>query len=58
MLSKVIIGDDIFQKTTPSEFYQFNQFIDKTKPYDIVIDGLNIAYSIKQNFLVSVKILE
>lgn len=58
MLSKVIIGDDIFQKTTPSEFHRFNQFIDKTKPYDIVIDGLNIAYAIKQNVSVSVKILE
>ncbi|XP_043677206.1 mitochondrial ribonuclease P catalytic subunit [Vespula pensylvanica] len=46
VLSELLIGNDIFQKTTPSEFTQFKEFIDKTKPFDIVIDGLNMVYGI------------
>ncbi|KAL2719251.1 mitochondrial ribonuclease P catalytic subunit [Vespula squamosa] len=46
VLSEIMIGNDIFQTTTPNEFIKFKQFIDKGKPFDIVIDGLNMAYII------------
>lgn len=40
----VIIGSDVYQKTTPKELRFFLQFVEKRKPWDIVIDGLNVAY--------------
>ncbi|XP_035740268.1 mitochondrial ribonuclease P catalytic subunit-like [Vespa mandarinia] len=49
VLSEIVIGHDIFQKTTPSEFNKFKQFIDKTKPFDIVVDSLNMTYGIYRN---------
>ncbi|XP_058823918.1 mitochondrial ribonuclease P catalytic subunit [Topomyia yanbarensis] len=44
-LKAVIIKKEIFNKTTPEELQRFQLFIDKTKPYDVVIDGLNVAFS-------------
>lgn len=38
-IDKVFIGN----KSTPQEMYSFMKFIDKTRPYDFVIDGLNLA---------------
>lgn len=45
IFDKILIGNNIFGKTTPQELESFIKFIDKTKPYDCVIDGLNVAYS-------------
>lgn len=44
-LDKVFIRNNDFGKSTPKEFDSFIKFIDQTKPFDIVIDGLNVAYS-------------
>ncbi|XP_011870761.1 PREDICTED: mitochondrial ribonuclease P protein 3 [Vollenhovia emeryi] len=44
MMDKVIIGSDVYRKTNPKELLKFQKFIEDTKPYDIVIDGLNITY--------------
>ncbi|XP_013102094.2 mitochondrial ribonuclease P catalytic subunit [Stomoxys calcitrans] len=44
-LDKVLIRNDVFQKSTPEEVKNFCEYVDKTGPYDCVIDGLNVAYS-------------
>lgn len=45
VLTDLIIGDDIFRKTSPKELNNFKSFIKKFKPFDIVIDGLNVTLS-------------
>uniref|UniRef100_A0A1Q3F6U8 Mitochondrial ribonuclease P catalytic subunit n=1 Tax=Culex tarsalis TaxID=7177 RepID=A0A1Q3F6U8_CULTA len=44
-IEAVIIKKDIFNKTTPKELDRFQKFLARTKPYDVVIDGLNVAFS-------------
>lgn len=44
-LNPVLIGRDIFIKTQPEEFLNYRKFLERTSPYDIVLDGLNIAYA-------------
>jgi len=44
VMDRVIIGSDIYQNTNPKELSKFEKFIENTKPYDIVIDGLNLTY--------------
>ncbi|XP_062557657.1 mitochondrial ribonuclease P catalytic subunit [Armigeres subalbatus] len=44
-IQAVIIKKEIFNKTTPKELERFQMFLKKTKPYDVVIDGLNVAFS-------------
>lgn len=44
-LEKVLIRKNVFLKTNPAELERFQKFIDTIRPYDCVIDGLNVAYS-------------
>uniref|UniRef100_A0A1B6LZA4 Mitochondrial ribonuclease P catalytic subunit n=1 Tax=Graphocephala atropunctata TaxID=36148 RepID=A0A1B6LZA4_9HEMI len=43
-LNPVLVGKDIFLKTKPEEFTEFLSMLEKTAPFDIVLDGLNIAF--------------
>lgn len=36
---------DIFINTTGSEFEKYCKYVDKYKPFDIVLDGLNVAHA-------------
>lgn len=40
-----MVGGDVFRKTTPEEINEFKNFVKNTAPYDMVIDGLNIAFT-------------
>lgn len=44
-MDRIIIGSDVYRNTNPKELLNFKKFIEKTKPYDIVIDGLNLTYA-------------
>lgn len=46
---KVLVKENIFIKSTPQEFNEFQRFLDRTGPFDCVIDGLNVAYSVGAN---------
>ncbi|XP_075234068.1 mitochondrial ribonuclease P catalytic subunit [Lycorma delicatula] len=48
-LDPVIIGKNIFLKSTPTELNRFQEFLRRTAPYDFVLDGLNIAYAVGVN---------
>lgn len=45
-LNNVVKGFDIYQKTTPKEWEAFERTIKENGPFDIVMDGLNVAYSL------------
>lgn len=43
ILRDVIDGGDQYRKTTPQELKRFQNFVKYCPPFDIVIDGLNVA---------------
>lgn len=43
ILRDVIDGGDQYKKTTPQELKRFENFVNSCPPFDIVIDGLNVA---------------
>ncbi|XP_044127799.1 mitochondrial ribonuclease P catalytic subunit [Bufo gargarizans] len=49
VIDSVIKGEDTFRKTTPEELQTFLKFVDSQPPYDIVVDGLNVAYLSRTN---------
>lgn len=54
-MSHVVVGKNIFNNSTPQELQNFKDFLEVTGPYDVVIDGLNLAYAFhgKMTLLVS-----
>lgn len=44
-VKKAVIGNNVFLKSNPQEIEKFKWFLEKSQPYDIVIDGLNVAYT-------------
>ncbi|XP_018562379.1 mitochondrial ribonuclease P catalytic subunit [Anoplophora glabripennis] len=45
VFEKVIVGRDVFVKTSPEELERFKNFAASMGQFDVVLDGLNIAYS-------------
>ncbi|XP_059169789.1 mitochondrial ribonuclease P catalytic subunit-like [Physella acuta] len=43
-LDQVIVGKNIFYKTSPEEVDKYKQFIKKLAPFDVVIDGMNVIF--------------
>lgn len=48
-MENVVIGKNVFTKTTPDELKSFQTFIQGAGSCDVVIDGLNVAYSAGSN---------
>ncbi|CAK1543032.1 unnamed protein product [Leptosia nina] len=46
---KLIVGSDLFLKSSPEELERFQKFVQQTAPYDIVIDALNLLYLAQKN---------
>ncbi|XP_033991227.1 mitochondrial ribonuclease P catalytic subunit [Trematomus bernacchii] len=44
VMADIIQGRDVFEKTTPEELERFKAFVKKRPAFDVVVDGLNIAY--------------
>ena len=45
VLEAVLHGKDIYQSTYPKELEEFLKMVDAEGPFDVVIDGLNMAFS-------------
>ncbi|XP_044729425.1 mitochondrial ribonuclease P catalytic subunit-like [Chrysoperla carnea] len=43
--TNVMVGKNVYTKTTPKELENFQKFFTTVEPFNIVIDGLNVAYS-------------
>lgn len=39
-----LTGEDTFLHSTPQEVETFKEFVSRTSPYDVVVDGLNIGF--------------
>jgi len=48
-MDDVIIGSDLYHKSNPEELQNFKKFVERTKPYDIVIDSLNVMHKHKDS---------
>lgn len=43
---QVVKGRNIYEKTSAPEWDAFTQFIQENGPFDLVVDGLNIAHKV------------
>eukprot|EP00094_Tigriopus_californicus_P007020 TCALIF_06759-PA protein Name:"Similar to Mrpp3 Mitochondrial ribonuclease P protein 3 (Rattus norvegicus)" AED:0.04 eAED:0.04 QI:417/1/0.8/1/1/1/5/0/436 len=53
--NKVLKKSDAFQISDPKEMNQFQKFLSSAAEYDIVLDGLNIAFTYQRNSVFSNK---
>lgn len=44
VLNRVLVGGDVFKNTTPTELEHFRFQVARHAPFDLVVDGLNVAY--------------
>ncbi|GAB0096410.1 Ribonuclease P [Sergentomyia squamirostris] len=44
-LQKVLIREDVFLKSNPKEVEDFRRFIEREKPFNCIVDGLNVAFA-------------
>ncbi|KAK2724664.1 mitochondrial ribonuclease P catalytic subunit-like [Artemia franciscana] len=44
VMKNVLVGNDVFQRSTPEEVEDFKIFIKDRAPFDVIIDGLNVLY--------------
>lgn len=54
-LSDVMVRRDVFLKSNPDEMKRFEKFVEKSLPFDCVIDGLNSAFSHGPNQTIELK---
>ncbi|XP_058803655.1 mitochondrial ribonuclease P catalytic subunit [Phymastichus coffea] len=45
ILKNLIVGKDVYRNTSPQELKNYMIFLQSMKPYDVIIDGLNVAYA-------------
>ncbi|XP_040925188.1 mitochondrial ribonuclease P catalytic subunit isoform X2 [Betta splendens] len=43
VMTDVIQGQDVFNKTTPEELERFKAFVKRKPAFDVIVDGLNVA---------------
>ncbi|CAD1480357.1 unnamed protein product [Heterotrigona itama] len=53
-----LIFTKMYYVTIPEEIQSYMKFIDKNKPYDIILDGLNFMYHIKYNNQLETKFMK
>lgn len=45
MLNRVLLSNDVFLKSLPQEVVRFQDLLKKNRNWDVVIDGLNVAFA-------------
>ncbi|XP_023290246.1 mitochondrial ribonuclease P catalytic subunit isoform X2 [Orussus abietinus] len=55
IMNNIICGGNVFLRSNVGEPDKFKKFVASSKPYDIVIDGLNVAGNIKQQYKTNLK---
>ena len=43
-MPRVLVRSDIFRSTNPKEWEDFKEYVEKRKPFSLVVDGLNACY--------------
>ena len=43
-IKAVIEGTNVFLHTNPQELQRYRDFVEQNKPFDVIVDGLNVAY--------------
>nr|XP_046267970.1 mitochondrial ribonuclease P catalytic subunit isoform X2 [Scatophagus argus] len=57
VMTDIIKGEDVFNKTTPQELERFKMFVKRKPAFDVVVDGLNVANISKDKSMLSETLL-